>query len=654
MTEHQLLRHALAQLLEKFVDGKPDLVLFTSFNFSAAFFENNVLPLLCGNPIEQFKNAPLPRDALNRQLEGIKVLVACDHSAQPEPKSNLRYGLLPVGLNGGRFHPKIILLAGSGADGKPALWLSVSSANLSYSGWGANREVVGITPVKAQHARELAPLLQWLRQQAEHRAALASGSAVQEEGDSRQVLDDLLDALRTQRLPDEQAQGLPDLHLALPPAALAGHPALLTALLGGQRWDSASVISPYWSGVAQLLQAAGTGTAFQLVPSIAPSGEIKFPLPPEPGNLDYARFAEEPQRYTHAKAMLLSGPGRKALCIGSANFTRAALLPDGQHSLANVEAMLRYQVGADYSWSTLLTRLDAGTALDSEDADEGAPPLPPFLSDVVYDWDGKCFHCSITPAPGRVLGQVTLEIGGRTLHCDFNTAQPQRATVEAALRHAVRSYKLIYTDGQEPRIHVGLVTQLNGGDEQLDYLPKPRLDKVLALLHGLVPGKRQRRSDTAGGSHPGEESTDPDGEDQDDAVFDFFSFFVATDKMRHYYQDPRHRAEDPMGSGGTSIFTLYRAVMSQPDLTPEAKIGRYVQLAEVQETLACLRPLRPEQPPQPRPEDIERELARLSNEITPLLQQSPAWRTMFPGALPDPATFLAWFRQELTIKADMP
>ena len=647
------MRHALAQLLEKFMDGKPDLALFTSFNFSAAFFENNVLPLLCCNPIEQFKHAPLPRDALNRQLEGIKVLVACDHSAQPEPKSNLRYGLLPVGLNGGRFHPKIILMAGSGADGQPALWLSVSSGNLSYSGWGANREVVGITPVTAQHARELAPLLQWLRQQAEHRAALASGSAVREEGDSRQVLDNLLDALRTQRLPDEQAQGLPDLHLALPSAVQAGHPALLTALLGGQRWDSASVVSPYWSGVAQLLQAAGTDTAFQLVPSIAPSGEIKFPLPPQPGSLDYARFAEEPQRHTHAKAMLLNGPDRKALCIGSANFTRAALLPDGQHSLANVEAMLRYRVGADYNWSALLTRLDASPAPDSEDAEEGAPPLPPFLSDVVYDWGGKCFHCSIAPAPGRVLGTVTLEIGAQQHRFQFNSAQPQRATLKAALRHAARSYKLIYMEGKEQRIHAGLVTQLNGGDEQLDYLPKPRLDKVLALLHGLVPGKRQRRSDSDGGS-PGEESTDPDGEDQAEPVFDFFSFFLATDKMRRYYQDPRHRAEDPMGSGGASISTLYRAVLAQPDLTPAAKIGRYVQLAEVQETLACLRALRPEQPPQPRPEDIEQELARLSADITPLLQQSPAWRAMFPGALPDPAAFLAWFRRELTIKADTP
>jgi hypothetical protein len=652
------MRSALGSMLGKFIDGRPEYVLFTSFTFSASFFEDNVLPLLCGTDINDLKGASLTRDMLNRQLAELKVVVACDHSAHPEPKGNLRYGLMTVALDRGRFHPKIVLMAGTGTSGRKELWLSVASANLSYSGWGVNREVVGITPVAAQHADELQLLITWLLRQAETKVGMAGAAPSQapvEEGATRHVLEHLLAALSTDRLPANEARDLPKLHLALPPQIRTSQVSLLSSLLGGEAWREATVISPFWSDVPGLMTRAEANTrgdiAFRLVPAMQGDG-YAFPSLPEERPASYARFADEPERYTHAKALLLAGEKHKVLCIGSANFTMAAL-QHGSGMLSNIEAMLRYRVDADYDWSRMLTDLARDDRAGADDGDEGAPPLPPFRADIVYDWRSKQFHCNLTVDPDAGFADLLLEIGPLTHRFDCRRQREHRVSLPLPLRHLVRSYKLIYESGTGTTVYVGLVTQLNAEDDQLGYLPKPRLDQVLALLHGLVPGRIDPRRRGGGGGGEDEES-DPDGNDNAEPVFDFFGFFLATDKMRRYYADPRHRDENPLGTGSTSLYTLYRAVTAQADATPEALIGRYVQLAELAETLSYLHSLRPQAQPRPARSEIEEEMQRLELAIAPLMAASPHWNNMFAPRLPDAHTFLAWFRHELTLKALAP
>jgi len=657
VAEQQFMRSALGSMLGKFIDGRPDYVLFTSFTFSASFFEDNVLPLLCGTDINDLKGASLTRDMLNRQLAELKVVVACDHSAHPEPKGNLRYGLMTVALDRGRFHPKIILMAGTGTSGRKELWLSVASANLSYSGWGVNREVVGITPVAAQHADELQPLLAWLLRQAESKVSMAGaapGQAPVEEGDTRHVLEHLLAALGTDRLPAGEARDLPTLHLALPPQIRTSQVSLLSSLLGGDAWREATVISPFWSDVPGLIARAEADTRgdidFRLVPAMQGDG-YAFPSLREVRPVSYARFVDEPERYTHAKALLLADEKHKVLCIGSANFTTAAL-QHGSGWLSNIEAMLRYRVDVDYNWSRMLTDLARDDRAGADDGEEGAPPLPPFRADIVYDWRSKHFHCNLTVDPDAGFADLLLEIGPLTHRFDCRRQREHRVSLPLPLRHPVRSYKLIYESGTGTIVHVGLVSQLNAEDDQLGYLPKPRLDQVLALLHGLVPGRVDPRCRGVGGGE--DEESDPDGNDNTEPVFDFFGFFLATDKMRRYYADPRHRDEDALGTGNTSIYTLYRAVMAQPDATPAAQIGRYVQLAELAETLGYLHALRPQAKPRPARAEIEEEMQRLELAIAPLTEASPHWRNMFAPRLPDTRQFLAWFRHELTLKTLAP
>ena len=655
MADAYLMRHALRRMLDQFVDGKPKHVLFTSFNFSASFFENNVLPLLCGNAIDEIKGAKLTRDMLNQQLADIETVVVCDRSAHPEPKGNLRYGLMTVGLEHGRFHPKIILMAGTLLNSKYGLWLSVASGNLSYSGWSVQREVVGTTPVTVSHANELRALLSWLIIQAEAKVAITSGNGpaapgVKEEGEIRKVLkalhDSLLDAIS-----DAQDPSLPSLHLALPPDVALDHRPLLKALLGDQPWESATVISPFWGGVSTLMREV-QADHYRFVPSVQPTGGYGYPVVNEEeiGRISYRRFAQDPDRYTHAKALMLERQGKRVLCIGSANFTTAALL-HGQGTLSNVEAMLRYDVSGTDPWAGMLENLDRGESLAENGTEEGAPPLPPFDADVSYDWRSKQFHCSVTLNKNARLTRLVMEVGVTQLPFDFAKITQQRKVIKSVLRQPVRSYKLVYDDGKMTEVFVGLVTQLNAADDELAYSPRPRLDLILEFLHGLVPGKGKGRNGGGGGGD------DPDGEDIAEPAFDFFSFFLATEKLRRYYSEPGDGDESPFGHSTSGIPTLYRAVSLQADASTEAKIGRYVQLAEVLDTIdffskGKLREHEGDRVTMQR--DISSELERLEREIAPLLYKSPQWTAMFAPKRTSAHTFLKWFRKELKLRQGNP
>ena len=101
--------------------------------------------------------------------------------------------------------------------------------------------------------------------------------------------------------------------------------------------------------------------------------------------VNYLRFAQDDTRYTHAKAILFTNRRKTVLCIGSANFTTAALL-HGTGPLSNIEAMLRYEIAGVDPWTGLFAPLDASALTNDADPDEGAPALPEFDADVVYDW----------------------------------------------------------------------------------------------------------------------------------------------------------------------------------------------------------------------------------------------------------------------------
>jgi hypothetical protein len=660
MAEHKeyMMRDAFDHLLSQFKNRQPTHALFTSFTFSSSFFENNVLPLLCGESIDDIKGATIVRDRINEQLATINTVVVCDRSAFPEPKGNLRYGLMTVGMKKGRFHPKLILMAGTLVSGQQGLWLAVGSGNLTHSGWAIQREVVGTTPITVQHGLELAPLLSWLLQEANNKFITTENGTNEieqlgEEGNVRNVLRAFQTAIREHAIPDQQNPTLPTLHLALPQVVLQtdseSRPGLLSVMAQGEHWDCIHVVSPFWGGVPDLM-ATVNADKFFFAPSLHTNGYSFPPLPPPiQTNVSYLKFAKESERYTHAKAILFKNSHETVLCIGSANFTTAALL-HGVGQLSNIEAMLSYKVNGSDPWAGTFDALDSGDLSDVEDPDEGAPSLPEFDADVIYDWQRKEFRYAVKIYQDAQMCSLTLEVGAHTQSLKPAYHDVQCSVIAAAVRHPVRTFLLTYSNvAGESVSYRGLVTQVGAKDDDLGYSPPPRLDMVLELLHGLDPKKGDPRSDKHNGG-----KSDDEGDENGVPDFDFFSFFLATDKMRKYYNNPQQRNLSPFAPTPSGIPVLYRAVTLQNANTPETRIGRYVQLAELSETIAAFdgRAVNDEERALVATlmGDIKRELTLLEADVARLCSDSKHFQAMFTRDAPPARAFLTWFRNELKLK----
>lgn len=652
-----LMRNALERMLAQFEGGKPAWALFTTFTFSSSFFEGNVLPLLAGMPVEDLKGSKVVRAELNDALRSVRTLVVCDRSANPQAKGDMRYGLLPVGLEAGRFHPKIMLLGGPSADlpDRQALWLTVSSGNLSLSGWAVQREVAGVTAVTRQHSDTLQPLMRWLLQQARERTALAGNASADVEGDITRMLEGVLEALaKPENFASERA-GTPTLHLAWPPALAGETTALLPALTRGESWERAVVVSPYWAGVDMLVRKLGVKSCM-LVPAPTPEGALQRPAGCAADRYEYGHFQSGPNdatRASHAKAVLLSRPGEHVLCVGSANFTTAAW-SHGDGMFSNVEAMLRYRIEGESPWKeTFATMDEPADAQQHDDPDaEGAPPLPPFDAEAACDWKVRKLVVRVRVHERAALQAATVTIGESEMSIDVRKPSSQDFSFPMKLLRTIKSFELKYTltSGVEAKF-TGLVLQLNAPEDVLGYRPRPRLSSVLKLLRSLQPQqppedvrKRVRRED---------DSDDEDGvEDESTALsLDLFAFFQATFHMRRYFES--HRELDPYDA--CSPFgprVLYRAIALQQAEGDEALIVGYVQFSELLATIealptpdaakACKAKLRTA---------VQAELKKPEARVRILLGESEAFKRMFPSSKASQRSemLISWFREQVGV-----
>jgi hypothetical protein len=198
--------------------------------------------------------------------------------------------------------------------------------------------------------------------------------------------------------------------------------------------------------------------------------------------------------------------------------------------------------------------------------------------------------------------------------------------------------------------YFGLVTQVNASADQLQYEPRPRLDKVLELLRSLNPeiGDEKMRARAARGR--GEGGGDGE-EDVEDAPFDYFGLFHATWKLRDYYRRIGAAGQpsapfDPLSP--YSVTTLYRAITLQPAQALEARIGRYIHLAEVAALLDEFGRAGASPPDGSPCLDIGAEMAGLVEPIQEALGRSETFRGMFGGSdQRQVEAFLAWFHSEM-------
>ncbi|MFT5163027.1 MAG: hypothetical protein ACI9FJ_001608 [Alteromonadaceae bacterium] len=618
MTKNNTIRQAYQALLASFEAQSITSMLLTTFNFSAGFFEQNLLPLIGDN--DAATAVHLSTAQINETLSKTCVTVVCDRTTNPEPKGNYRYGLLAVGLQEAYFHPKIMLATGTLMGGKPGAMLMVASCNLSLSGWGLNREVVGCCQVTMKQHQALIPLLEWIKTAADEQMNLLNLSTddkLKEEGDIRNNLTNMLAFIQahcTDPLPNQ-----PHFYARIPvkrkqnpsdkPDDKAIQGSFLSTLIEPLVTDHAKpfkhcqLVSPFWSQslyLAPLFKQLNTEQLL-IVPSINNQRAYQLPvsvreyLTKAKINHNYQHFSQN-DRYTHAKSIRLTDAKHVHYLIGSANFTYAAM---GSLKQGNIEAMLSYSIPVSQSAKQPMQTfaLDDVQWADENELPEHAPLIPPFIAIGSYDWRLQTFKCVVQCSP-EVFGDLTLVSFGQqkrpTQHFTKRPNDLYCAEIKIGLGQPVYHFTLYYrtapSDKNEPEqrhTYQGLVTQCNGEYDQLGYSPKPDLGTILAQLSRLDLQKNPGRG---GGFSTETASSTDEALAQSSQVFDFFSMFQAIYKVRDFFA--QHPKLNPFASSAAnSLAVIFRAViLEEPagDSQDQQLIKHFILLSELQVAASSL------------------------------------------------------------------
>lgn len=130
------LRDQLINIINSF--EKIDKIIFTTYDFSASFFEDNIIGKIA--QIDEISNINQIK-ACNDMLKEMNISMFYDCNSLSNFEKKLTYNTFPVEIETGVFHPKIIVIYGKKAN-KEEIHLFVSSANLTVSGYGRNVEGV--------------------------------------------------------------------------------------------------------------------------------------------------------------------------------------------------------------------------------------------------------------------------------------------------------------------------------------------------------------------------------------------------------------------------------------------------------------------------------------------------------------------------------
>ena len=432
-------------------------VVFTTFNLSATFLEDHALPAALG--IEG-KTTAARRAELHMRLGLTPCTVFYDPTTAPRISGRYRYVARPVPIRGRFFHPKLVILSGRSEDDTTWVYLAVSSANLTLSGWGRNAESFGETWIhtrRQQSWQALDDLLSWLGGYGPLDEEQAGKDAVSR---VRVALDRMPDRKRFVDHGTEPWSGSLYAKLYASVMHTDGLPAFLQ-MGRDRRATSVMAYSPYWSDVLDQV-AAFNGRETILVPALRRDGAALGLSQEQAGELDeHTKVKRNPDdvgtRFWHMKAYGIFHGDKAYTAVGSCNFTRAGLC-GGE---GNVEAMLVFK--ADPEWLPDGDVANVEDLADETQPEEEAPHPTPVAIVVAWDWRaykwrwwleaGSKQHDFVLHLPG--LAEFTIKPGthgksgkpparGATFTIVFHTTSGERQwqghVVELNLDYSSRTY----------------------------------------------------------------------------------------------------------------------------------------------------------------------------------------------------------------------
>lgn len=500
-----------------------DAVVLTTFGFNGQFVEEQVLPVV----LDVEASTPAARRAgVHQALGSTPVTLFYDPITTPRVSGRYRYVAHPVPLLGRLFHPKLIAIAGHEANGMPWVYLAVSSANLTMSGWGRNAESFGETWLctSQQHpVAVLAGFLRWLDGRAPATHTLGATSLMQ------QSLDALPDGRRPSDDGDQIWSGT--LHRRLY-ASVVHHDGLAAFLRDGRSQSPSSLYaySPYWGDVAHNSATFGADLTV-LVPATRQDGNgVGLTLDQSRELSDDVEIHGNPSdrdRFGHLKAYWIDWPSGKTLtAVGSCNFTSAGL----SGANGNVEMMLIDDDHDDVLPDT--AALDPGRLSNGLIAEEEVEPPSQVASVVAWDWKALEWRWWFTTARG--VGDLTLTLPGLSaIQVDSEAASASGPPPPPGT-----TYTLTFSHRGERVVLERPILEINLGDSTRNYGRALSPQEIMASWRGRPTTTEgdEREFDGDGGVREDEIEVDADGHPPFEAV-NLYEFYRSMRALRTTLRD---------------------------------------------------------------------------------------------------------------------
>ena len=529
-----------------------EATVLTTFNLNGRFLEEQALPAILGVDAA----TPAARHAgLHGQLAETDCTVFYDPMVAPGVSGKFRYVARPVPLRARLFHPKLVIIAGDSEDGTTWVYLAVSSANLTLSGWGRNAESFGETWIHTRTQQTwhgLDGFLAWLQDYANLGGEPDRRDAV---AVVREALDRMPSGYRFRDDGTNFWSGALNARFYSSVVDTGGLPSFLK--MGRSRGPAELwVYSPYWGSVLEMVGEFGAKRT-ALVPAMrADRKALGMSKSQHDALTDIAEVwrnesEKQDDRFWHMKAYWIRYGKRFFTAVGSCNFTEAGLAGAN----GNVEGMLVFEnIEPDWPEESDTARPED---LSDQPADEEDAPEPvPVVIVVAYDWRSKSWRWFLDADDSQGDFRLSLPIGLAAFRIVPGSGERRGDAPDLPA-----NYRVTYTQHGERREWQGQVVELHLDHTRRTYGKPLSASDILESWRVHVK---------TGG--PGPRNGGGNGDDDGDDV----------------------QAEVPAAFDVVNLYDLYRAMralrtrLGELESEPQAQRALLVGRSDSVMALACL------------------------------------------------------------------
>ncbi len=555
--------------------ARREATVLTTFNLNGRFLEEQALPAILGvdGALAAVRHADL-----HGQLAETECTVFYDPTVAPGVSGKFRYVARPVPLRARLFHPKLVIIAGISKDGTTWVYLAVSSANLTLSGWGRNAESFGETWIHTRTQQTwhgLDGFLAWLQD-------YANLGGEPDRRDAVAVVREALDRMPSgYRFRDDGTKFWSGTLGARFYSSVVDTGGLPTFLKMGRSRRPAElwVYSPYWGSVAEMVGEFGAKRTV-LVPAMrADRKAIGLSKSQHDTVKDIAEVwrnesEKQDDRFWHMKAYWIRHGERFYTSVGSCNFTEAGLAGAN----GNVEAMLVFEnMEPDWPEESDTARLED---LSDQSADEEDAPEPvPVVIVVAYDWRSESWRWFLAADDSQDDFRLSLPTGRAAFRIDPGSGD-RRGDPPSFPAH----YRVTYTQHAERREWQGQVVELHLDHTRRTYGKPLSANDILESWR--VHAKTGSPGPRGGGGNGNENGDDPQAEVP--AAFDAVNLYDLYRAMRALRTRLGELETEPQAQRallvGRSDSVVALARLADGD--GEAPVVRYLVLRELSSIVA--------------------------------------------------------------------